>query len=351
MSADNGPRVDVIVAATDARGTVLAGLDRFLDEVRGRGEVTLVDASADGTAVLAARVFPGLRVIRREPGALAPELWRDGLRATTAPLVAFSTAALVPCVGWLDALLGVLDRDDASAVGGPIVPGAGLDAAGRAVYLQRYSQYLPKPAGIGPTDPPGDNALYRRDRLAGLDALIADGFWECEVNRRLRARGGRTATAPDAVACYAGGVGLGAAVRQRYLHGRRFGAQRATAGSPAVRRLRSAATPLVPAVMLGRIVRSLRSAGEPLRPWLPALPALGALLVAWAAGEAVGLRAGGRRGRGAPTGSFAGPVDKRRLGSWGFEGTRREDFPMIPLGSAPAQRLDPSGSSGSRLLL
>ena len=60
------------------------------------------------------RVFANVRVIRRPVGRLAPELWRDGLNATDSPLVAFSTAAIVPAPGWLDAMLARLAETGAA---------------------------------------------------------------------------------------------------------------------------------------------------------------------------------------------------------------------------------------------
>jgi Glycosyl transferase family 2 len=135
-------RVAVVVASIDARGTVGACVDRFAEEVRGRGEIVLVDASRDGTADLVERSRPGVRVIRESWGALGPELWRVGLRATDAPLVALSTAAMIPARGWLDAMLARLEETGASAVGGPIEPAAGLSATDGAVYLLRYVNYL-----------------------------------------------------------------------------------------------------------------------------------------------------------------------------------------------------------------
>src|SRR5262249_1150170 len=125
----------------------------------------------------------------RTPGLLAPELWRDGLRASDAPLVAFTTASMVPDPGWLDALLGRLEATGAAAAGGPIAPGERLSAADRAVYLLRYANYHPPLPATNAPQPPGDNALYRRDRLRGLEDLIDGGFWEAETHRRLLDRG------------------------------------------------------------------------------------------------------------------------------------------------------------------
>jgi hypothetical protein len=280
-------RVSVVVAATDARATVGACLGRFAEEVAGRGEVLLVDASHDGTARLA--LATGVRVLRRAPGALAPELWRDGLEATDSPLVAFTTAAMVPAPGWLDALLARLEATGAAAVGGPIEPAAGLRAVDRAVYLLRYVNYLRPLPGAPGVEPPGDNALYRRDRLRWLEASWAGGFWEAEVHRALRRRGEGFAMADDAVVTFHGGARLGRVTRQRFRHALRYGRDRAARMGLAERVARTAATPAVPLVLLRRAVAALRTRGVAVGSWTPALPALAVLLTAWTAGEAAGL--------------------------------------------------------------
>jgi len=279
--------VAVIVASIDARSTALASLGRFAEEVGGRGEVVLVDASRDGTADLVGWAVPGVRVLRRPVGRLAPELWRVGLDETEAPLVAFSTAAMVPAVGWLDALLVRLGQTGASAVGGPIEPADGLGATDRAVYLHRYAGYLrPLPEHA---EPAGDNAIYRRDRLTALGPLPGCGFWEAEIHRALKERGDRLATSDRALVTFAGGSRLRSALDQRHRHARHYGASRAGRMRRAERLARSAAAPLVPVVMTGRIAGALRSRGRTVGPWLSALPRLSLLLAAWASGEARGV--------------------------------------------------------------
>jgi hypothetical protein len=285
-------RVAVIVASIDAGATVRASLAWFAEEVDGRGEVVLVDASRDATAEEIARGVPGVRVIRRPSGALAPELWRVGLDATDAPLVAFSTAAMVPTHGWLDAMLARLDATGAAAVGGPIEPAERLAPTDRAVYLLRYVNYLlPLPAAAV-AEPPGDNAVYRRDRLRGLEPVIDSGFWEVEVHRRLRDRGERLAMADGAAVTFHGGSRLGPTLRQRFRHARHYGAARGSRQTTPARLARAAAAPLVPTVLMWRAAATLRARGRPCRPWFSALPGLAILLAAWALGEAYGTLTG-----------------------------------------------------------
>jgi hypothetical protein len=279
--------VAVVVAAIDARDTIVTSLARFLDEAGDRAEVVLVDASRDGTADEAERRFPRLRVLRREPGRLAPQLWLDGLLATAAPFVALSTGQMAPRPGWLPALLDRLDTTGAAAVGGPIEPAPGLAPNDRAVYLVRYVNYLRPLAGRGLVEPPGDNVLYRRARLPALESL-GDGFWEAEIHARLRQRGERLEMDDRAVVEFQGRTRLPLTLQQRRAHARRYAAGRARRMGWGQRLARSAAAPAVPFVLLQRILAALSAQGRPIGPWLPALPRLAMLLAAWAAGEACG---------------------------------------------------------------
>lgn len=306
------PRVGVVVAATDARSVAPGGLARFAEEVRGRGEVVVVDGSVGGAVESGT---PGLRVVRGRPGALAPELWRDGLRVTDAPRIAFSSAAMVPSAGWLDALLARLDGPGVAAVGGPIAPASGLGPTDRALYLLRYGNYMPPLDDRAVPGPAGDNALYRRERLAGLDHSIAGGFWEAEIHRVLRARGELLATAGAAVVTYHGGERLGDALARRFRHARRYGASRAGAMPAAERLARLAGAPAVPAVLARRAVAALGSRGVSVRPWLAAAPGFALLAAAWSAGEATGVLAG------SGSGGHERPASRRAVGRrWAAEG-------------------------------
>jgi hypothetical protein len=289
----------VILAAIDARETIARSLARWLDVLDGGDElIAVVSDEGDGMAGLIEANFPGVRVLRRPAGRLAPELWRDGLDASDSPLVAFSTAQMRPAPGWRRMMLDRLEATGAAAVGGPIVPAAGLTPTDRAVYLLRYVQYLrPLPTRID-VEPPGDNAVYRRECLGGLESLRGRGFWEVEIHRELRRRGHRLAMADadEAAVAYQGGSRLVPFLRQRYAHARRYGGDRAGGWSTPARLARLATTPVVPAVMLRRIFATLSGHGQDLAPWLRAVPALLPMLAAWSIGEAHGL-SNPRRGR------------------------------------------------------
>jgi hypothetical protein len=284
----------IVVALTDpATPTLAKGLARFADEAGPLGEVLLVDASGRSNCAEIAGQFSNVRVIPRPVGRLAPLLWRDGLLASDADLVAFTTAQMIPRPGWLEALKAALRETGAAGVGGPIEPGSRLSSTDRAVALVRYSGYFPPLPGSPPIGPPGDNALYRRERLMEVESAWVDGFWEVDVHHALRDRGDTFAMADSAVVCFEGGIGLRSMVRQRVRHARRYGAGRSQGLATTARLARVLASPLVPPLLCGRIVRALRARGMALRPWLGSLPSLLVLASSWAIGEAVGTWFGG----------------------------------------------------------
>ena len=208
--ADAASRVAAIVAAIDSRGDIAPVLARLVEETEGLGRVIVVDGSTDRQALrcltwgddphppfghplplgegirsstlsswervpegqvravfadvelsdaqslqrpnrpseLASKFFPEVQVIARRPGSLVPELWRDGLNATSEPLILFTTAQMIPARGWLAALLRCLENANAAAVGGPIEAADDLTAIDRAVS-PRMSRRLGRPDRIG----------------------------------------------------------------------------------------------------------------------------------------------------------------------------------------------------------
>jgi hypothetical protein len=288
MTQNGSGPISLVLASIDSKSTIEQSLRRFCDEVRDRGEVVVVDGSEDGSAELAEQRFPGVRVLRRRPGTLAPQLWRDGLRATDSPLVAFSTTQMAPRDGWLDRLLERLSTSSAAAMGGAIAPSPNLSATNRALYLMRYASYCPPVVSSQRFEPPGDNAIYVRAQLEGLESAWASGFWEIEVHRRLLDRNERIDAAPDAVVEFLGGASLRTAAWHRFSHARHYGLGRAKGWRWGLRAVRSASAPLILSVLLARILRSVTTRGVPARFWLPALPPLTVLLSVWSAGEAAG---------------------------------------------------------------
>src|SRR5918911_3827848 len=120
LEATSSRSLSVVVAAQNARATVarcLAALEQQRSD--GVGEIILVDNSSDGTAELARQHFRGVEVVEQPGRALVPELWATGILQGRGPIVALTTAEMVPERGWSRALLAAHAAGPRAGGGGP----------------------------------------------------------------------------------------------------------------------------------------------------------------------------------------------------------------------------------------
>jgi hypothetical protein len=199
--------------------------------------------------------------------------------------------SFVPEPGWRAALLRAHARG-ATAVGGALLPGAGLRARDWAIFFQRYRAYRPPFAAREVADVPGDHASYLREALDETASLWERGFWERDVNRELHRRGRKLVLDPDFRARYEGGESARRFLAHRFRHGIQFGRERLRGVRTGRRLLLSLAFVLPGAVFLVRIGRE--SLGRPgsLGPFLRALPWLLVFVGAWSLGEWLGALRG-----------------------------------------------------------
>jgi hypothetical protein len=225
-------------------------------------------------------------VADNEAQLLVPEQWRNGIDGADGEIVCLTISAMRPGPGWLDTAWR-LSRD-VDAVGGAIEPGDDLRLRDWAEYFCRYARdMLPFPARET-VDFPGDNAVYRRDALVATRDVYRDGFWELEVNRALRDKGYRLWHSPELVVYQGRSAGFGVLMRQRLVHGRKYGRQRGARFSTARNVAGVPAAVVVPIVLLARTFREVFSRRRLRLRLVAATPLLLAYDIAWAAGEAAG---------------------------------------------------------------
>ena len=240
-----------------------------------------------------------LRIIAAHAASLTPQLWGLGLAASEREIVVFSINQCVVNDGWARSILANFAYGDAG-IGGTLELSNQASLTGQAIYFLRYAAFLGtrEETRRAVRDIAGDNAAYRRDVLSRYGPYD-HGFWEIEAHHWLRADGGTLALVPGMEAVFGGSPRLFPFMRQRFAHGRHFGAWRAHVGGRASWKIVMAA-PLVPFVFLLRTARRVMSRpGTLMRLVACAAPFL-LLAAAWAAGEAVGALAPGEQRFGAP---------------------------------------------------
>ncbi len=271
-----------MVGSNGAPGSVESCLEALAAQVDG-AEVIVVEPEASAAAVQAR--FPFATFLER-PGALVPELWREGIDAAAGRSVALTISPMRPAPDWVERLRERLAGDE--VVAGAIEPGEGLRIVDWAEYFCRYARDMLPFARRENPEIPGDNCAYRRDLLERRRALFRDGFWEPEVNRALRAQGVALWHDPEVVVYQGRSAGFAAFCGQRFRHGRAYGRQRGARFSAGRNSAGVVLAVVVPAVLVARTAREVLSRRRCRGRLLAALPALLAFDAAWAAGEALG---------------------------------------------------------------
>jgi hypothetical protein len=285
------PRLSIIIAVKDGDSNVPA----LLDAVVGRDTHTEVIICSAGPAP-AVGTRANLTVLPLAAETLIPSLWSAGVNHARGTAVALTTAQFVPRPDWLGRLHAA-DLKHWAGVGGAVDNDPNASPRNWAIFFLRYSAFAP-PLRPGECDEiAADNAVYDRAAIMEHPDLLEEGFWEPSFHRRFRAAGRKLMLDPNLVVIHHGTVSARSFTRQRYLHGRAYGTERAERGSAARNLILLLLSPLVAPLLLTRVL--LRMAKRPAYrgKLLPAFPWLVRFATAWAAGEAAGyVTALSRRG-------------------------------------------------------
>lgn len=269
----------------------------------------IAQACKDVDAEIVVAHSTGLQIVLPDKGAipvrsaeatsdLVPALWGSGIAASRGVVVALTTTQFRVEPGWARALLHELSAQGVAGVGGRMAVSHSADALTRAAFFLRYSEHMGSEPSDQPRDIAGDNAAYVRNIVVRDYPDVANGFWEVDAHRLMRSAGERFGRATKAVAVFEPEFSLGEMIRNRFVHGGHFGSYRVRAlGWSRWRAL--AVTPLVPFVLLQRIVARVRRNDAGVRSMLTSVPLMLVLLFAWAAGEARGAISATNRKSGA----------------------------------------------------
>ncbi len=291
---DLTPGLSIVIAIAEGSPSVEACLAAHLVEMRSDDELILM---ADQNVQLGSFSSDSRIAVHRMSGSpLVPHLWGLGIRLARRPWVRTTIPSFIPEVGWRGV---AIPRRTLETVGisGPAVAAHDLRRCDAAIYCLRYRRYHPAVCPSGSTsDIPADHATYEAAALRLVDPAEDGGFWERPVNRELISRGLRLAFLHEYRATYRGGEAPWRFFRQRYRHGREFGAT-LVAGRPGMRIARGAAFLLPMVVFLLRIVRECVRLDSPRRALIRGSGWLLIFLLAWSFGEWAGVVFGPPRDR------------------------------------------------------
>jgi hypothetical protein len=276
------PALSIIVGSNGASSDLEACLSA-LEPQAGSAEVLVCEPSPSSDALR--ERFPFVRFIAR-PGALVPELWRDGIDASSGRIVALTISPMRPAADWVATIHE--QHEYREVVAGAIDPADGLRLGDWAEYFCRYSRDMLPFEGHQCLQLPGDNATYTRTLLERTRELYRKGFWEPDVHRALHAEGVPLWHVPELLVRQGRSAGVAAFTRQRLMHGRAYGGQRGARFGVMRNLIGVLAGPAIPILLTLRVVRDVLSKRRLRGRLLAALPLIAFFNVAWALGEAQG---------------------------------------------------------------
>lgn len=289
MTTLQPPELSVILA-TDSLATVEKILACLRAQSRAdRVELLFVAPANAGLEDDDARVpgFASVRVVEVEDVAALALARSRGVRAASAPLVLFAETHAYPAPGYLEALIDAHARPWAAV--GPSVRNANPGSTiSWACLLLDYGRWV-ELAKSGPIpDVPGYSSAYKRALLLDMgDELEQLMNSDAVMHAELRARGHELYLESSARVDHLNVSRIRWAAVEHFESGRAFAATRALGWSRPRRLVYAAASPLIPAVRLRRILAQMnRCGGAPSLARL--LPALVLLLIASAIGEFAG---------------------------------------------------------------
>ncbi len=286
--AGAAPRITVAVAGICSAGH----LHRCLSAIAQQEDappfdvLVICDPGLDDLDALR-RLFPAFRIVVNEGQDTPVELGSCLAREATGDLILYTEDSCTPASRWVRNMVDA-QAPGRAVVGGRIEARSGGTALDWAFYFVDFYRYAgPLAAGEVPTLSVC-NASYKKAELEAVREVWEDLFHETAVNEALRARFGALWIEPQSEVAMHRHVRFADAVYERYAFGRLFGCTRSKYVSAGARWLYALAAPILPALILGRMLRKIRSA-PPLRPhFVRALPWLFVLVLAWSWGEFIG---------------------------------------------------------------
>ena len=286
------PDISVIIASfsgSKALRRCLESLEKQWDRAGGVEVIVPTDVDLVASAHLSER-FPTVRFILAPKGTSVFRLRTLGVQVARGRIVAISEDHVTFSENWLAAILrGFAEGHE--IVGGPIDNGRDT-LYDWALFACEYITFMP-PQGK-PTDGPagvlsGVNVAYKFSLLEKTRRVWQETFHENEVHDALLKEGHSLYCAGEAVVSSHLVMPLRHGMEHLFGGGRHYGRYRKGHVSASKRLLLPVGVPLVPAVLVWRILRAVlaRRPGR-LGTILLGMPYIACLIGAWTAGEMLG---------------------------------------------------------------
>lgn len=294
LAERNKPLVSVVIASVNGLPSIVECLEALASQTGDTPyEALVVDCCDEQTRQAIRERFhpPTVKLIPVEERLSIPKLRAIGMQQATGRMIAILEDHCNVCPEWLS-VIARAHESGWQAVGGAVENGSEERLTDWAVFFCEYVRFmLPLSRGVV-HEITGNNSVYDRALLDRLGPVIFDEVWESFLHAKIKELGVAFHCEPDMVVSHKKEFGFGYFLSQRYHYSRSFAGMRAASVSWAKRLVYAFATPLLPPLLLWRMIRTVRAKKRHVSKFILSLPIIGVFLLSWAWGEFVGALLG-----------------------------------------------------------
>jgi glycosyltransferase involved in cell wall biosynthesis len=279
------PVLSVVIVAINPASLLGRCLQAFETQADPATELIVVFDASRGAGREGLRDrFPRVRWIEVPSGTTVPRRRAQGIRASSAPIVALIEDDCLVDDGWCRAIAEAHEHGPEAAIGGPIEPGPYRRSRDWAIYFCEYGRFMrPMPARARLS---GTNVSYKRQAV--LDAIGPEGLNDVFLHSAW-SRQGTPMRADDRLAVRnVNEWPAGQLTVAPFHHGRAFAARRCLSLPVWRRGVLAGGTVFLPALQGARMIATVLGRRRHLVPFVKAIPAIALFTCSWSAGELAG---------------------------------------------------------------
>ena len=254
-------------------------------------EVIVVDCHGKETQDRIARNFPWARLIAQDTRRTIPDLRRIGVEHAKGQIIAILEEHCLAAKDWIKTIVKA-HENQCAAVGGSVLDDNYNRLRDWVTYFCEYNAYMPPVSSGVVNDVPGNNVSFKQDVLRKHLANLNHGYWEAFLYSSLQSEKAILFSDPGMEVYHRGPFDYGYYLRQRYLFSRAYSGARREFVPKGRRAIYALASPLLPALLLGRIAMRVWKKRCHVDKFLLCLPMLIPVSMVYVFGEVVGYLAG-----------------------------------------------------------
>ena len=255
-------------------------------------EVIVANRCPEGIGIYLRQKYPWIKLIEAPQHTTVPQLRALAIREAMGDLVAVIEDHCIVDPDWAERMIAAHKKLEYPVIGGSVENAAREKLSDWAAFFCEYSQAM-KPLPDGEVETvPGNNVSYKRWVLDRFQHLIEPGIWDSILHEQMRKELIPIYSIPSITVHHKLSANLTWFLVQKFHFARSFAGTRFNGASRARRVFYSAASVLLPIILLKRIVSRVWQKGNYRSQLVKSSPVLLLLLIGWGLGEMVGYLAG-----------------------------------------------------------